>query len=239
MTFLEVVFAAALAAVLAVTFVGMFGFVIATQAREQRQLAAAEVANRLMLNYLDNPAAMPDQNGLIEYGPPENAAKYRWEISEKRVALREARPEGRDQTRASPLRRDRMKQVTIRVWLSEASGGSLRPGPSTPALALARLVDPLALRNPDSTNNMIKDPAAYQKWLESMMGFSGAQEVMSGGGPGGAGGGPALGNEGRATGEGIQRQGAGARSRFGQGQTARGRSPSWAYEQWGGPGASR
>jgi type II secretory pathway pseudopilin PulG len=243
-TFLEVVFATALVGVLAATLVGLFSFINATQRREQRYLAAAEVANRLMLNYLDNPAAMPDPGKVIEYGPPENPAKFRWSYTEQPVRMNEARPEARDETRAGPLKRDRMKLVTVRVWLSEYSGGEMSHGDTVPGIVLTRLIDPLALRNPDSTTNMLKDPAAYQRWLEAMMGFTQGQVVGGAGGAGGAATGAATvppGTTGMRAGSGAR--GArdsgrlGARDAFKRAKSATDHPPNWAYEQWGGPGA--
>jgi type II secretory pathway pseudopilin PulG len=234
MTFLEVVFGAALVVMIGATVTGLFTYITSTQRREQRMLACAEVANRLMLNYLDNPAAMPDPNKVVEYGPPESPAKFRWEIKEERIELEEARPEGRDTAREGPLRRDRMKQVTIRAWLSELSGGSQRPDGSTPQVTLARMIDPLALRNPDSTENMLKDPAAYQKWFEAMMGFTQGQTVMQPQGTAG-GGAPRTAAASSGTNSRLNAK-VDPRRAFGRGRSSRETSGSWAYEQWGGPG---
>ena len=233
MTFLEVVFGAALVVMIAATVTGLFTYITSTQRREQRLLACAEVANRLMLNYLDNPASMPDPNKVVEYGPQESPAKFRWEIKEEKIDMVEARPEGRDTAREGPLRRDRMKQVTIRAWLSELSGGSRHPDGGTPQVVLARMMDPLALRNPDSTDNMLKDPAAYQKWFEAMMGFTQGQAVMQ---PQGAAGGAPR-TEGASSTSALKSRGkADPRKAFGRGQSSRDSSGAWANEQWGGPG---
>jgi type II secretory pathway pseudopilin PulG len=236
LTFLEVVLSTVLVGVIAASLLTLFGFINSTQRREQRYLAAAEVANRLMLNYLDNPAAMPDPGKVIEYGPPDNPAKFRWSYDELPVRMYEARPEARDETRAGPLKRDRMKLVTVRVWLSEYSGGASQSGDTVPGIVLTRLIDPLALRNPDSMDNMLKDSAAYQRWLEAMMGFTQGQAV-SGGGRGGVG---AASLQGTTSGRGGRSRASeggrlNAREAFGRGSTNH--PANWAYEQWGGPGA--
>lgn len=235
-TFLEIVCGTALLGIVAATIFSVFGFITLSQVREQRMLACAEVANRLMLNYLDNPAGMPDPNNVVEYGPVDSPAKFRWDVKEERVELHEARPEGRDTTREGPLRRDRMKQVTIRAWLSEQSGGAQTLDSSVPQVTLARMVDPLALRNPDSTENMLKDPAAYQKWFEAMMGFTQGQAVAAPTGE--AGGGAArteAGSGGRAS---FRTNGkADPRAAFKRGRSTRDNSGARAYEQWGGSGS--
>lgn len=236
MTFLEVVCAAALLGIVAATIFSVFGFITLSQVRERRMLACAEVANRLMLNYLDNPASMPDPNKVVEYGPAESPAKFRWDVKEERVELHEARPEGRDTTREGPLKRDRMKQVTIRAWLSEQSGGERALDSSVPHVTLTRMVDPLALRNPDSTENMLKDPAAYQKWFEAMMGFTAGQAVAV---PMGEAGGAPRTEAGSSRGSFSTDGRADPRSAFKRGRSTRDHSGAWAYEQWGGPGGKR
>src|SRR5207248_8622364 len=114
---LEVVFATAMLAIVAGALFGVFDFAMASEAREQHRLGAAELANRLVLNYLDNPSGMPDPHKLIEYGPSEAPSKYRWEYVEEPVRVVEAAGDQRDKSRESPLKNDRFRQVTVRVWL--------------------------------------------------------------------------------------------------------------------------
>src|SRR5215831_14815037 len=95
MTFLEVVVATALLAVVSAAMFGMFGFATGMQLRGQRMLACAEVANRLMLQYLDEPTKMPLTPKTVVYGPPEAPATFRWEYREEPIQLIEANPDGR------------------------------------------------------------------------------------------------------------------------------------------------
>jgi hypothetical protein len=239
-TFLEVVFATALVAAISAAVTGLFSSIDTMQRREHRLLACAEVGNRLMLNYLDNPTKMPDPGKLVEYGPPENPQKFRWELKEQPIRLRDAKPEARDESRASPLKRDRMKQVTIRVWLSEQSGGGQRPDASTPMVVIARMVDPLALRNPDTVDHVFsgKDPELQQRYMEAMMGFSQGTGVPSG--PPGS---PAASAQSRGSATttlgGRTSSRANPREAFGRARSSRDRSSEWAAEQFGGPGKTR
>ena len=173
MTFLEVVAAMALLGVVTASLFGVFGFVTGGQLRQNQQLAAAEVANRLMLQYLDEPTKMPDTSTLMEYGPPEHPAKFRWEYTEQPVAFVEVMGDARETTRSSPLSPDRFRQITVRAWLAEESGGSRVPDVSTPVVTLTRLVDPMFPRNPDSFMNMLQDPAGFEQYMQQMMGFQG------------------------------------------------------------------
>lgn len=182
MTFLEVVAATALMAIVAASIFGVFGFVAASQSRDMQKLAAMEVANRLILAYLDDPVNMPDPNKTVDYGPPEAPLRFRWDYREEPVVVVEAAADQRDRTRQSPLTNDRFRQVTVRVWLSEQSGGARRPDVSTPMATLTRMLDPVAPRNPDSFMNMLQDPRGFEELMRRMMGVQGGSTLNTGGG---------------------------------------------------------
>jgi hypothetical protein len=247
MTFIEVVCASAILGIVAAAVFSAFSFVSLTQVRETRNLACMEVANRLMLSYLDSPSGLSGGQRVVEYGPPGAEAKFRYDLSEQPVRLVEVAADRRGENR-SPLKLDRFKVVTVHVWLSEESGGARTPGGNVPEATLARMIDPVALRNPDSIANMMKDPRQYERFLQSIMGFSqgtaaavagGANSSGAGMGPGGS-----LGNGGRAgqmyTPRSRNASGGrgGAREAFGRQRSSRlrGKPRSWGLEQWGGPG---
>lgn len=167
MTFLECVAATALLGLAAATIFGLFDALVANQVRGHRRLAAMELANRLVLMYLDDPLGMPEPTKALEYGPD----LYRWELREQRLTLTEAVPEGRDRNRPSPLPLDRFNEVAVRVWLSEQSGGNRDGSGAVPQATLSRMFDPLFFRNPDSTEAQFKDPVRWQRYMERLMGF--------------------------------------------------------------------
>jgi type II secretory pathway pseudopilin PulG len=206
MTFLEVVAAVAMLGIVSAAMFGVFGFVTGTSLRQQRLLGCAEVANRLMLTYLDDPTKMPDSAKPVDYGPETAPSRFRWEYKEEPINIIEAIPEAMDLSRASPFPKDRFRQVTVRVWLSEESGGSRFADDSTPTATLTRLVDPLYPRNPDSFMNMLQDPQAFKDFMGTMMGIQQSTTVR-GGATGGR------------NGQGNQQRPAGnfQRSNFGQG----------------------
>jgi prepilin-type N-terminal cleavage/methylation domain-containing protein len=184
LTFIEIVVAVALLGVVSAAMFGVTSFAAGMQLRQQRMLACTEVANRLMLQYLDEPTKMPEAPKVAEYGPVQTPSHFRWEYREEPIELIEANADARDQSHSSTLPTDRFRQVTIRVWLSEDSGGSRFPDESTPTAVLSRMIDPLYPRNPDSFMNMLNDPAGFQQFMGSMMGFQG-NTVSRGGLPGG------------------------------------------------------
>lgn len=155
MSLIEIVFAMATLAAAAMLVFTAIGFVHARQRREQQRLACAEIANRLMLMRLDDEATLPDQHLAIAYSND----LYRWSLSETPVPMQEsdAVKEARGQsTRTGGARRDRIRQITVTVWLGEDSGGSRDGSGDVPRFALGRLLDPLAFdRNPDSMDNAV------------------------------------------------------------------------------------
>lgn len=167
MTFLECVAATALLGLAAASIFSVFGFVVSSQTRQQQRLAAAELANRLVLMYLDDPISMPEPTKTLDYGP----SLYRFEFVERPLTLTEAVPDGRDRNRPSPLPLDRFTEVSVRVWLSERSGGTRDGSGGVPQATVTRMFDPLAFRNPDSIEAQFKDPVRWQRYMERLMGF--------------------------------------------------------------------
>ena len=171
MSLIEVIVAMALFGVVTSAVLGVFSFAVGTQMREQRTLACAEVANRLILAYLDDRSTMPDPNKTLEYGSPDQPLKFRWEYREDPITLVETGGDSRDRTRSSPLRMDRFRQVTVHVWLGEESAGAFRPADWVPQVTITRMFDPLFTRNPDSFIKIMTDPANLRRFMEYMQGI--------------------------------------------------------------------
>jgi len=167
LTFLETVAATAILAMIAATVLSGFNAMVGGQKRNQHRLGAAELANRLVLQYLDDQDALPSSTLPVEYG----GERYRWLLRETSVALTPSRPEVAAEREAfSTLSLSRLKAVTVQVWLGEESGGSFSIEPGTPTATLTRLVDPTAIRNPDSIDNIIKNPESAAKFIQQFTG---------------------------------------------------------------------
>lgn len=80
---IEVVMASLLLAIIASAVVGGIATVVSGDARNQQKLEALEIANRLLLQYLDDRAAMPKPERQIEQG----RGVYRWNLREAPVTL--------------------------------------------------------------------------------------------------------------------------------------------------------
>ncbi len=175
MTLLEVVFATATLAMIVSVLFGAIGFMLGRQRVEQQTLGAAEVANRLMLQYLDDFTSMPDPSLPIAYGKE----RYRWEqLPNRSIRIEPAEPARRSRA-GTPDRvgslLEKSDLVTIKVWLGEESGGSLTPTTAVPHASVTRIVYPLlASRNPDSWENAQKNDEVIRT----------LRDKLSGGGPG-------------------------------------------------------
>ncbi len=169
-TFLEVVLSTVILAMAVAAMASSCGFLFGVQTRQQRTLGCAEVANRLILQYLDDQKSLPNPDLPVEYGP----AQYRWNLEKSRVrvvtdpALDQAVSDRRIQ---SGLSLDRLEQITVTVWLSERSGGARTLGEGPPSVTMTRLTDPVKVyRNPDSFDNLINTEEGRRSLINMLMG---------------------------------------------------------------------
>jgi prepilin-type N-terminal cleavage/methylation domain-containing protein len=163
LTFIETICAVAILAMVSASVLGAFNSMMGAQERQRHRLGAMELANRLILQYLDDKDTLPQAGLPIVYADE----RYRWEMKEVPVQLVAARPDvAEDRTVASAISVNRLEAVTMTVWLSEESGGGAEPGPSVPSASLTRLMDPIALRNPDVTKRLAQDPIKQRQLLE-------------------------------------------------------------------------
>jgi len=165
MSFLEVVVALAILGMVAATSFAAIT-AITSQVRASRStLAATELGNRLILQYMDDPTRMPQSSLPIEYA----GNRYRWTLREGSVTLNPAiPPESAERNSGSATRRlDRFKTISLTVWLGEESGGSYIPQESTPVATLTRLMDPYTLRNPDAIDRLMADPDRRAQFIEA------------------------------------------------------------------------
>jgi type II secretory pathway pseudopilin PulG len=162
LTFIETICAVAMLALVAAAVLGAFNSIITQQERERHRLGAMELANRLILQYLDDSDTMPAAGLPIVYGDE----RYHWELQETPVQLIPARPDvAEDRSSASAISVNRMQAINVTVWLSDESGGSAQFDARVPNATLTRLMDPIALRNPDTTNNLARDTTKQQEFI--------------------------------------------------------------------------
>ena len=159
LTLLEAVCAVAMLGIVATSMFSTIDFIMSRQTSQERHLAAVELANRLMLQYLTDPREIEDDRNLpLRYHSGPNADLFRWDmqISDVDIKLDEAVQELDED--AHNFTKRRLEHITIRVWLSEHSGGTYLPDDSPVIVELSRLADPAAMRTPEQIERLYEDP---------------------------------------------------------------------------------
>lgn len=166
-TFLEVVLASALLGVIVASMTGAFSAAYQEQRIQDHRLGAAEVAHRLIVSYLDDPEAMPNDALPIAYGE----SLYRWEMELERPDVERGR-DGFLERRSDDLGLERFRVITVTAWLSEDSGGTREPEVGTPRVTLSRVFDLFPMRNPDSLEPLVDDEEGMRRLIEIITGNS-------------------------------------------------------------------
>lgn len=182
-SFIEAIAASVLLAMVASIVMGGVSAIQNSQERALRTLDCAELANRLAIQWLDDPEARPPET------IPLNFSDYRWEIVEQKLGIEGEF--GDDRTRrTSPLAQAR--RITVTVWLHTGPESQSAPGPN-PSFTLSRYLHLIANRNPDSMRHHFEDENIRTRLLEEFVG-SGSDTTNtrrergeSGGGSGGGG----------------------------------------------------
>jgi hypothetical protein len=165
------VLAAALLGIVAAGVMGALSYAWNLEIRGRQRLAAAEVANRVLISYLDDstsirPGKLPPTIGY-------RGEQYRWREERKRVSIIDANPNGRRGRAGDVTSNDAFEQmVSIRVeaWLDDGSPAAQFPG-ATPGAAIERLVDPLAFRGVDTIERLLQDPERQTELIGNVTGL--------------------------------------------------------------------
>jgi type II secretory pathway pseudopilin PulG len=166
LTFVEVMCAVSILALAAAAMLSATSAVVGAQQRASKRLGAAELANRLMLMYLDNEETMPSEAAPVDY----LGDSYRWS---KRVVPLELRPAvPPTEVRTGGVGLDRLRAVTITVWFTDEARGQISRVDGTPTFSLTRIVDPIfgPLRNPDTRDRIFSDPVEQRKLIDLITG---------------------------------------------------------------------
>lgn len=167
-TLLEVVLASVILGMVAVSVTSAISFVARSDLHGQRKLGAYELANRVILQYLDDPDLLPSQSSPYDDG----RFLYRWELIEE--PLRFELPDNSISEvptwgpGLSVIGETKLLRVRVYQGLPDGIGGANR---GEQLAELARPSNPLMLmsRNPDARNRMSKKPA-FLEMIRAMMG---------------------------------------------------------------------
>jgi len=147
LTILEIVFAVVLLSLVTASVMGALASVQAVEVRDRQRLGAYELANRLVLQWLDDKHKMPPPGVPLDYGP----FRYMWskdDADQVRMTLN-SRQGGVDAPSLQGL--DRYREITIYVYIAE--GDPAHPYAGEQLASLSRIYDPAAMRNPSAMWN--------------------------------------------------------------------------------------
>ncbi len=144
LSLLEVILSVVMLTGVTTSIMSAIAYVERADARDKRRLAAHEIGNRLILQWLDDSKSMPEPRLPIAYG---DRYEFFFELSVTPVMMELNERQTRGETALQAL--DRYRLVAVRVFDSdEPELGQAVPGEE---LALLwRLYDPAAARNPDA-----------------------------------------------------------------------------------------
>ena len=155
LSMLEVVFAMALLGIVIMATMSVLSFVHGSQVREQRALAASELANRLLLMYIDDPNSPWQEGDTITWTTGE---AYRWDLIRSEVRIDPAVQPPADLNQNQGFGLDRIHLIRARVWLDEEFGGSVEFDEASPNAEIARLMDPISnMTRPDTNKRMYEN----------------------------------------------------------------------------------
>jgi type II secretory pathway pseudopilin PulG len=170
LTFLEAILAVVLLSMVTITLASAVSFMTQSQRRMDQKLGAAELANRLVLQYMDERNSLPDRALPIEY----DRDTYRWTLEEAPVKFEfDNQTEEESGGFGGGVSLNRIKLITIKVWLGADSGGSRSFTPTVPNMVITRLIDPLAFNNPDSLETLLQKPGGIEQLFESLLELEG------------------------------------------------------------------
>lgn len=173
-TLLEVLLASVILGLVAVSITSAITFVARTDLMQQRRLGAYELANRLLLQYLDDRKQLPSQ--AVPYD--DGRFLYRWELVEESLKYEQleggiSEAPSNWAPAMSAIEQTKLLRVRVYQGIPDGIGGAVR------GQELAELVRPhnpllLLSRNPDSRERFSKDPANFEM-LRAMMRGNGSQ----------------------------------------------------------------
>lgn len=170
LSLLEVTLAVVMLTGVATSIMSAIAYVERADARDRKRLAAHEIANRLVLQWLDDNKQMPEPWLPIAYG---DRYQFFFELSVTPAIMELNETQGHGETTLQGL--DRYRIVAVRVF--DADETDPRRPVRGPELALMwRIYDPSAARNPDAIKRFGENPENVLELINLILGGGGSGE---------------------------------------------------------------
>lgn len=159
---MEAVASMAMLGVLASSLLGAVSLMYRSQVRMQQELACAELANVVIITWLDDPLHFGDGlDDVLTY----DRFEYRWELRENPVSFDATLPEG-----ANTESFKRFTELECRVWLYDREDRFYLPK-GAPNMTIRRLVSANdSLRNENTATKWINDDELIQHAFDNAVG---------------------------------------------------------------------
>jgi type II secretory pathway pseudopilin PulG len=168
LSLVEVVMASMLLAITASAVVGGITTVAAADAHNQQKLEALELANRLLLQYLDDKSAMPDESAHAVQG----RGTYRWAMHTSAVELSTPAEsiviKPTDGPGSKTIDKLVLLSVSVHAGIPDGMGGYAS---GERLCTLTRVYHPLSTvyRNPDALSRLLRDPGTFLPYVEGLI----------------------------------------------------------------------
>jgi hypothetical protein len=161
MTLIEVLLAVLMLALMMGVVMSAVSSIAGMESRGHMRLAAQEVANRLLLQYLDDERSLPRQDEAIEYG----RYRFKWRLDQTLATMSINR---RQESAGAGLQKlDRYRLLCVTVYEAEQDGNFEIRG--EPLASLTRIIDPFNARNPDSMVALGEDRDRLGEWIGGLL----------------------------------------------------------------------
>ena len=179
-TLLEVILSLVMLTGVATSIMSAIAYVERADARDRRRLAAHEVANRIVLQWLNDEKQVPDPQLPIAYGDRHQVF---FELSITPVTMVLNDRQASSETQLQGL--DRYRVVAVRVFdAMDIEQASQSPVKGEELAVVWRMYDPAAARNPDQITTLGDDPENIRKLLDNILnGFTDARWTSGGRSP--------------------------------------------------------
>ncbi len=164
LSLLEVVLSVVMLTGVATSIMSAVAYIERADARDKRRLAAHEIANRLVLQWLDDSKQMPEPLLPIAYG---DRYQFFFELSVTPVVMELNEQQLRSENTLQGL--DRYRIVSVRVFDSDTTDPR-RPVPGEELALLWRVYDPSAARNPDQITRFGENPDNVLELINLILG---------------------------------------------------------------------
>ena len=161
-TLLEVLLAVMLMSLTVASVMGAISSIALMETNARHRLEAYEIANRIMLQYLDDEQGLPSKTLPITYGDH----KFFWELDKTpaRMVINRKQESGGANLQAL----DRFLLIDVTVYDSDSTGQyDIK---AEPIAGLARVIDPAAPRNPDSIDTFGTNPDKIRGLINTIVG---------------------------------------------------------------------